>query len=96
MHDRAITTVQDGVVAATQQRQREAGNFSRAKASLEASSSPSLAEGVLQCIGALIESLGWVLHRSIACGGDLQSYLTSMPQKLGGLSTHALSASEPD
>ncbi|TPP49335.1 Adenylate cyclase associated (CAP) C terminal family protein [Leishmania donovani] len=92
MYDGAITAVQDSVVAAAQ---RAAGNFFRAKASLEASSSSSLTEDALQCIGVLIESLGWALHRSIAFTGDAQGYLTSMQQKLSALSTHAMSAFEP-
>ncbi|CAG9573439.1 hypothetical protein LMJF_21_0891 [Leishmania major strain Friedlin] len=95
MYDGAITAVHDSVVAATQQRQRAAGSFSRAKASLEASSSSSLTEDVLQCMETLIESLGWALHRSIAFTGDAQSYFTPMQQKLSALSTHAMSASEP-
>ncbi|TPP54682.1 Adenylate cyclase associated (CAP) C terminal family protein [Leishmania donovani] len=60
-----------------------------------ASSSSSLTEDALQCIGVLIESLGWALHRSIAFTGDAQGYLTSMQQKLSALSTHAMSAFEP-
>ncbi|KAG5479813.1 hypothetical protein LSCM4_05821 [Leishmania orientalis] len=93
VYDGAITIVQDGVVAAMQQ--RAAGDPSRSDAPLQAPSSLSLIENALQCIAVLIESLGWVLHRPSAFAGGAKSYLASRQLLLDLFSTHAMSACKP-
>ncbi|KAG5479427.1 hypothetical protein LSCM1_04689 [Leishmania martiniquensis] len=97
VYDSAIATVQGGVVSASLERQRpqEVGDISLSKAPRLAPSSPSVTESALQCIAVLIESLGWVLRRPDPFAGDAKSYLASLQQKLGVISTNAVPSSKP-